>query len=140
MSATYQIAGRTAPAQDLTKIAADSQFARGIARVFADMRPRRIIETGTYLGTGTTTAIASAIRDRRIDEGRFFSIEVNPKHAVRAHANLERAGLAEFVEILEGLSVPLALLPRFEQIESDLVGTVQADGIFVDHEEADRAR
>jgi hypothetical protein len=137
MTLGYRIAGRMG-AQDLTRIDTGSHFARCITDVFARLRPRRIIETGTYLGTGTTIVIARAIRDLRLDSSLFYSIEVNPKHVRRARQNLSRAGLG--VEILSGLSIPRALLPSIDQIEQTYVKNVVADGIIVDHEEANRAQ
>jgi hypothetical protein len=44
------------------------------------------------------------------------------------------------VELVNALSVPRALLPSIQQIESELVHSVLADGLVVDHEEPDRAR
>lgn len=133
----YRIAGRMSD-RDLTLIDTQSAFAGAIRTLFAQIRPRRIIETGTYLGTGTTTIIASALRELGIDDARFLSIEVNPRHLNKARANLATAGLS--VELLHGLSVPRRLLPSIQQIERELVKTVLADGLIVDHEEADRAR
>lgn len=137
MPSTYRIAGRLS-AKDLTLIETQSQFARSIGDLFSRIRPSRIVETGTYFGTGTTTIIASTLRDLGIDDARFVSIEVNPRHLQRARANLEKAGLS--VELLHGLTVPRALLPSRQTIEQELVQNVIAPGLFVDHEELDRAR
>ncbi|HWP40459.1 MAG TPA: hypothetical protein VNL70_05990, partial [Tepidisphaeraceae bacterium] len=110
----YRIAARLS-GRDLTLIDTHSAFADAIRTLFAQIRPRRIIETGTYLGTGTTTIIASALRELGIDDAQFLSIEVNPRHLNKARENLARAGLS--VELLHGLSVPRELLPSIEQIE-----------------------
>jgi hypothetical protein len=138
MTLAYRIAGRMSP-QDLTRVDTGSHFARCIGDVFARVRPRRIIETGTYLGTGTTMVIARALRDLALsEESTFYSIEVNPKHAERAATTLKKAGYR--VEILNGLSLPRGLLPTPEQIERMYVNSVVADGLVVDHEESDRAK
>ncbi|HVT89395.1 MAG TPA: hypothetical protein VHD56_11125 [Tepidisphaeraceae bacterium] len=137
MSANYLIAGRMSN-KDLTRIDTQGQFARSIQSLFEKIRPRKIIETGTYRGTGTTAVIANALRELEIDDARFLSIEINPRHLAIARDNLAKAGLS--VELLHGLSVPRSLLPSIEQIEQDLVKQVMADGLIVDHEEADRAR
>jgi len=136
-STAYRIAGRMADKKDLTLVLTESQFARSVRDVFAAIRPTRIIETGTYRGTGTTTIIASAIRDLCIEKAQFVSIEVNPNNVKRARENLAKVGLS--VEILNGLSVPRSMLPTMEQIEQDLVKHVLADGLVVDHEEHERA-
>jgi hypothetical protein len=137
MATSYRIAGRMS-SEDLTRVDFDSHFARSIRWVIGHIRPGRVIETGTYHGTGTTAVIAASLRDAGLDDARFYSIEVNPRNVVRARENLARRGLA--VEILNGLSVPRALLPTLEQIEQSLVKSVLADGLVVDHEETDRAR
>jgi hypothetical protein len=137
MASAYQIAGRLSNA-DLTRIETASHFARCLGDLFAKFRPRRVVETGTYLGTGTTMIIARALQQWGPEDASFYSIEVNPVHAQKAEANLARAGLS--VNILNGLSVPRALLPSLERIEQLFVKSVIANGIVVDHEEADRAR
>ena len=104
MKTAYRIAGRMSD-KDLTRVEVASQFARSIHRVIEQTGPRKLIETGTYLGTGTTAVIAMALRDLGLDDvAMFCSIEVNPKNAVRAKQNLAKMGLN--VEILNGLSVP----------------------------------
>ena len=137
MTLAYKIAGRLSP-KDLTRIDTGSHFARCIRDTFAKVRPKRIIETGTYLGTGTTLVIARALRELGLEEATFYSIEINPAHVRRAIENLAKHGFV--VDILNGLSVPRALLPTVTQIEDAYVKHVLADGLIVDHEEADRAR
>jgi hypothetical protein len=136
---SYRIASRLGDSvkKDLTLVSVESQFARSMRDLFAYLRPRRIIETGTYRGTGTTTIIASAIHDLEIENAQFISIEVNPGNVKRAQENLAKAGLQ--VEVINGLSVPRALLPTMEQIEREMVHSVIADGLVVDHEESRRA-
>ena len=137
MTLAYKVAGRLS-SKDLTRIDAGSHFARCIRDTFAKLRPKRIIETGTYLGTGTTLVIARALRELGLEGATFYSIEVNPAHVRRAIENLARHGFV--VDILNGLSVPRALLPTVKQIEDAYVRHVLADGLVVDHEEPDRAR
>jgi hypothetical protein len=137
MTLAYKIAGRLSP-KDLTRIETGSHFARCIRDTFAKLRPKRIVETGTYLGTGTTLVMAHALRELGLEDATFYSIEVNPAHVRRAIENLAKHGFV--VDILNGLSVPRALLPTVTQIEDAYVKHVLADGLVVDHEEADRAR
>jgi hypothetical protein len=133
----YRIAARLSK-KDQTLIEAESQFGTCVREVFARIRPKRIIETGTYFGTGTTTIIATSLRDLGIDDAEFISIEINPKNLQRAQANLAKAGLS--VELLHGLSVPRKLLPTLQQIEEQFVRNVECDGLIVDHEEIDRVQ
>jgi caffeoyl-CoA O-methyltransferase len=58
---------------------------------------RKIVELGTLAGY-SAIHIARALPD----DGKLFTIEVDPKHAAVARANIEAAGLAERVEVLVG--------------------------------------
>jgi len=58
---------------------------------------RRILEIGT-LGGYSTIHLARALPDG----GRLVTLEALPKHAEVARANLDRAGLADRVEIIVG--------------------------------------
>lgn len=125
---------------DLTQIDGASEFAKAIAQLFQRIRPTKIIETGTYLGTGTTKIIAQTIRDLGLQETRFYSIEVNPDNYRQAQINLASQGLLPYVSLLQGLSLPRPLLPSVDEIEQRLVKQCEGDGIFVDHAEHERAR
>jgi glycosyltransferase involved in cell wall biosynthesis/ADP-heptose:LPS heptosyltransferase/SAM-dependent methyltransferase len=135
-----KVAEDYAQEKDLTKIDGDSEFARAIRQLFKRYQPRRIIETGTYLGTGTTRVIAETIRALGLSGATFHSIEINPGHFARARANLRAAGLESFVRLERGLSVPRQLLPDVNQIEDSTVRQPEFGGIFVDHREANRAK
>ena len=134
-----KIAGEVATKADLTQIDAKSAFAQAIRKLFAELRPQKIIETGTYLGTGTTQVIAEAIRDLGLKGTTFHSIEVKPQHHQAAQKNLARHGLAKFVTLHHGLSVPRRLLPTLAQIEQQTVRHVEGDDLFIDHQEHERA-
>lgn len=81
---------------------------------------RRILEVGT-LGGYSTIWLARAL----VPAGRLVTLESEPRHADVARANLQRAGLAEAVEIRVGRA--LDTLPT---IEADGVGPF--DVIFID--------
>jgi len=132
-----RIAGEQNTSQNLMAVGTESGFADAINRLFAKIRPGKIIETGTYMGTGTTAAIASSLRRLGITDARFYTIEVNPEHYKQAAANLAKAG--HNVTVLNGLSIPRRLLPTLEQIEEKCVRNIEFDDIFVDHKENERA-
>ncbi len=134
-----RIAGEGVLGQDLTQIQESSEFEEQLKELVTRVRPASIIETGTYLGTGTTRIIASALRKAGLFETKFYTIECNPKHYQQAVGNLAKSGLAPFVTTLLGLSVPRALLPDMARIEEETVKNVEGDGIFVDHQEENRA-
>ena len=88
----------------------ESSFGQRIKEVFAKIRPRKIIETGTFLGKGTTTIIANALKELKIDDALFYSIEVNPQYCEKARLYFAENKIR--VKALNGLSVPRRMLPR----------------------------
>jgi predicted O-methyltransferase YrrM len=68
-------------------------------------RARAILEIGT-LGGFSTIALARALPA----DGRLVTLEINPAHAQVARANLERAGVLEWVRVIEGPA--LEALPK----------------------------
>src|SRR6266851_1641819 len=68
---------------------------------------RKILEIGT-LGGYSTIWMARALPTG----GRLITLEFSPKHAEIARANIERAGLTEFVEIRVGAA--LETLPKIQ--------------------------
>ncbi|MEW2012258.1 MULTISPECIES: O-methyltransferase [Microbacterium] len=79
---------------------------------------RRVLEIGT-LGAYSTIWLARALPA----EGRVVSIEAEPHNAAVARRNLERAGVAERVEVREGRGVDV--LPALE-------GGEPFDLVFID--------
>jgi len=67
----------------------------------------KVIETGTYLGLGTTKAVLKGMKAHGM-EFQFISIEVNPSHCRQAMAN--NVGI-HGVEFWNGLSIPKPQLP-----------------------------
>jgi radical SAM superfamily enzyme YgiQ (UPF0313 family)/ADP-heptose:LPS heptosyltransferase/predicted O-methyltransferase YrrM/Flp pilus assembly protein TadD len=124
--------------RDLMKVDTQSDFASTVRELFRRIRPRRIIETGTYLGAGTTAIIASSLHDSGIRDAVFFTIEVNPLHHRQALVNIAQNSFD--VIALNGLSIPRRLLPSAEEIEAECVNRVHQPGIFVDHQEHERTR
>jgi ADP-heptose:LPS heptosyltransferase/predicted O-methyltransferase YrrM len=137
-----KIAGEHAQDQDLTKVATESDFARSIREIFSSIKPKKIIETGTYHGEGTTRVIASTLRDLGLAGAEFYSIECNPDNYARAVENLRQSGLSPFVKVLNGLSTPRSDLPSYQEIETRYVRNLDSigfDDIFIDHQEQQRA-
>jgi predicted O-methyltransferase YrrM len=81
---------------------------------------RRILEIGT-LGGYSTIWLARALPAG----GRLITLEYHPKHAEIARANIERAGLAQTVEIRVGAA--LDTLPKLQNESKD-----PFDLIFID--------
>ncbi|MBN1124196.1 MAG: glycosyltransferase [Sedimentisphaerales bacterium] len=131
-------APRIAADHDLhgASIKTESSFADNIRDLFSRIRPRKVIETGTFLGTGTTTVIARTLRSLGLDDAVFFTIEVNPVNHYRARQNLAASGLE--AHCLNGLSVPRAMLPGKDDIRRRTVTHLPDNEIFVDHKEEKR--
>lgn len=93
-------------AEDLVKngMTSGELFNRKLTQFVREMGFTKLIETGTYHGTGTTAAILQGL------EGKFefYSIEVNPEHYKIAQENLSKiSGMV----VLHGLSVGRPELP-----------------------------
>lgn len=70
---------------------------RLLATLVRALGARRVLEVGTAIGY-STLHMASAIGD----EGRIVTLEIDPDRAAQASEFLERAGVAERVEIMLG--------------------------------------
>lgn len=121
-------------AEQLVKngMAAGSAFMDAITKIIADNKLTRIIETGTYLGTGTTQAVWRGLEQNKAEHKTFVSIEVNPDnyfHAVRNNRGRK-------IDFLMGLSIPRESLPKRNEITFEGYD----DSIIVDHNESNRAK
>ena len=123
---------------DGMKVDAHSSFGERIKELFAKITPQKIVETGTYLGMGTTTIIAKALKELRIKDAVFYTIEVNPEYYAKAKKYFRQNNIEVYA--LNGLSVPRAMLPSREEIASKTITDVEYDDIFVDHEAENRAQ
>jgi predicted O-methyltransferase YrrM len=86
---------------------------------------KRILEIGT-LGGYSAIWMARALPA----DGKLISLEISPKHAEVAHASLERAGVADKVEIRVGAAIDS--LPG-------LTGEDPFDLVFIDADKASNA-
>lgn len=91
-----------------------SAFADALEQIVADDMLTRIIETGTYHGMGTTSAVIRGLMKHGM-KPMFISIEVNPEHCSIAKSNL----IGQPVEIWNGLSISRDLLPSSDEITFD---------------------
>ncbi len=103
------------PSIDVT--ATEGKFLHLLARLAG---ARRILEIGT-LGGYSTIWLARALPA----DGRLITLEIEPKHAEVARANLEKAGVAHLAEIRVGRALDLLG-------ELDRQGTEPFDFVFID--------
>ena len=108
-----QEASRAAGLPAISVSAAQGKFLHLLARI---QGARRILEIGT-LGAYSTIWLARALPAG----GRLITLEFDPKHAAVARDNIERAGLAEVVDVRLGAA--LDALPRLasEGMAFDLI-------------------
>ncbi len=88
--------------------------------------PGVVIETGTYLGTGSTRMIIEAFAPAEPE--KFYTIEISPRFCAVARRNLSRY---EFVEVLWGLSVGRGEAEKFLRSDS-LLWEAEHHGIEVE--------
>jgi caffeoyl-CoA O-methyltransferase len=87
---------------DLPQISLNPSEGRLLQVLARAVNARRAVEIGTLAGySGTWLARALPA------DGRLYTLEMNPKHAVVARANFEQAGVGERVEVLEGDALAL---------------------------------
>ena len=125
----------------------DAPYAGKESKLYSDLqnlvlavRPFTIIETGTYHATGTTASICGALALLPNLKCSFYSIEVNAANYAIALENLKKNNLLNYVIILNGLSVPRAILPTLEEINQFANGTGFPQGVFADFPENQRAQ
>lgn len=104
-------------------ITSGDQFNHRLTELVLEHSFKRVIETGTYHGTGTTLAILEGLTE----PFDFFSIEVNPENYKIALANLKGSG----VRLMNGLSVGRLELPV--NISDDF-----PEFVIVDHQPKNR--
>ena len=130
---TQDVAG-----EHLMAVDQHSEFSRVLFELFVRIRPQKLIETGTYLGKGTTLIIARALQNAGLDGAEFHTIEVNPIHYAQALGNLDQAGLLNRVTLHHGLSIPREDLPNAEATRNSTIEGLEGLEIFVDHPQESR--
>jgi caffeoyl-CoA O-methyltransferase len=84
----------------------DPEVGRLLSILARSTGARRILEVGTAIGYGTLCLARGAA------EARVVSVDIDPERLARARAFLERAGVADRVELIEGAA--LDVLARLE--------------------------
>ncbi len=112
-----------------------TRFEAELRSLFQMIRPKTIIETGTYLGRGTSTIIWKALRDLGL-QADFTTCEVNPEHHRQAAEYFKANGMNIRAEL--GLTLPRAMLPSVEDIRKEFVEHKEFSGIYYDHDEGQR--
>jgi len=101
-------------AAGLPQIAVSAQQGKFLSLLAGAIAARRVLEIGT-LGGFSTIWLARGVGP----QGRVVTLEYEPKHAEVARANLQRAGVADRVEVVVGAA--LDTLPTLTGGPFDLV-------------------
>jgi predicted O-methyltransferase YrrM len=101
-------------AAGLPQIAVSAQQGKFLSLLAGAIAARRVLEIGT-LGGFSTIWLARGVGP----QGRVVTLEYEPKHAEVARANLQRAGVADRVEVVVGAA--LETLPTLTGGPFDLV-------------------
>lgn len=118
-------------ASDFVKngVTVGNDFLKSIKWVIDAYRPMRVIETGTYLGQGSTRAIINALIDNKPD-WEFHTIECNKSFYDQARRNIFRMQnnnrWGYKVTMHNGLSIPEGLVPL--EVDMDY-----PDNVFTDY-------
>lgn len=108
-------------------IAASMSLRKDIYSVIMDYRPYAILETGTYNGLGSTSAILHGLKDANIDPFSLISIESNEENHRQAEKNLLGEQYKGSVVLMHANSLPSELMPRMVYDVPDDVITDHAD-------------
>ncbi|MBL1118987.1 50S ribosomal protein L11 methyltransferase [Streptomyces sp. 110] len=118
---------------------------------------RRYAPGRTVLDIGTGQDAVWALAAARAGARHVWAVEVIPKSARIARANIERAGFADRITVVEGLSTDIELPEPVEVCVSEIIGTlggsegagsvlrdarkrlVKPDGVFIPHRSATTA-
>ncbi len=109
----------------------DADFIEAVKKVFQQYPVQNIIESGTYMGTGSTVILANALKDagRLSSFGQFYTLEVDFYLYNRAKKNLETH---PFVKPVWGMSVTKEEALRFIQADDVLKDHTAYENIFID--------
>lgn len=103
-------------------MAASMELREDIYNIIQDYRPRNVIETGTYNGLGSTSAILHGLKDAHRGKFSFISMESDPVFYNQARQNLEEEIYDGSLVLMNKISVPKHLLPvNVEQVPEDII-------------------
>jgi len=86
---------------------------RFLAMLSGLMKPRRILEIGTYTAYSTI-----CLAEGLLEDGHIFSIDVNEELEERIHLNIQKSGLANKITFIRGNAS--AIIPSLDE-KFDLV-------------------
>jgi hypothetical protein len=122
---------KTAPAGGMSVTGED--FEQSVKELISEIKPQKIIETGTYLGTGTTRILVEALEKTGLPY-ELHTIEANPAFCESANSLYKDN---HKVNVINGYSLPKHMLPSEEALQKWL-DSLKNEDIYVDFEEWER--
>ena len=104
------------------------RLTQALATAIGVAHPRIVVETGTYLGQGSTRIIASAFQEKPPE--KFYTLEISRSYYEAARQNLSDL---PYVEVLWGLSMGRSEAERFIREDAFLRTGAQSLHLKVDH-------
>jgi hypothetical protein len=104
-------------ATDKSRVEGDSKLSIAMSYFIKRIRPKSIIETGTYDGLGSTKCILDALTDSGND-AEFYTIECSRNSYEKAKFNIDLMGYSDKVGLNLGLTIPRSKLPNEEDIRN----------------------
>lgn len=97
---------------DAHGIAASMGLRRDIRELICKYHPANILETGTYHGLGTTSAVLHALNECKVDFWSFITIESDKENFRQATKNLDWVQKNGSFVMINANSLPHELMPR----------------------------
>lgn len=118
---------------DATEISQDSQSSKELRKVILEKKPKVVLETGTYKGSGSSRIVLDALGLLLDNVVHFYTIEIRKEFWEEAVVNLNANRPNNvYVYCINGLSIPRNLLPDAKEIER-LVAEAKEAKVQVDH-------
>jgi len=108
-------------------IAASMSLRADIRNIIIDHKPYNILETGTYNGLGSTSAILHGLVDANVDGFSLISIESNRRNHAEAVKNIGGEQYKGTVLLMHANSLPTEMMPKMVYEVPDHVITDYAD-------------
>jgi len=108
-------------------IAASMPLRADIRSIIIDHKPYNILETGTYNGLGSTSAILHGLEDAGVDGFSLISIESNRRNHSEAVKNIGGEQYKGTVLLMYANSLPERMMPKMVYEVPDHVITDHAD-------------
>lgn len=107
----------------------DAHFKASLNQLFVENQFQFIVESGTYLGLGSTTTIAHAILNAKSIPPRFYTLEIDKTNFLLARQNLEKF---PFVLPVWGVSVNKDEAMRFIDNDEAINHHEKFPEVFID--------